>query len=98
MWFQNGSKQPEVSRTDLELLKAQFQGLQSEVRAAKLEFAELYDKTYHALKRHDKRIRDAQKAAPEPEPEVPSEREDLMTQRVLARRRGTDAVSPVLPR
>jgi hypothetical protein len=78
--------------------------VRSEVAREKLSMAELYDKTYHLLKRHEARDRAART---EPEDVDVSHIElvddqvavgDPVTERVLARRRGTGGVSPVLPR
>jgi len=78
--------------------------LRAEISREKLSMAELYDKTYHLLKRHEARER---KAAREPEEqlELPPEEApsgepavDSVTERVMNRRRRTGGISPVVPR
>lgn len=50
-------------------------------------FADLYDKTYHMLKRTEKRLRDAQKHDQEPERGEGAAPSDPVTEKILARRR-----------
>lgn len=76
-----------ATKTELELIRGELATIRAEVSAAKLEYAELADKTLHMLQRAGKRLRDLRNEE-EPQPTQPPQPEvDEVTARVLARRR-----------
>lgn len=56
-----------VSRTEMELLLARFDRLESELKGIRLEWNDVYDKVAHLYDRTRKRIKALQKAEDRPE-------------------------------
>lgn len=84
---------------DYAALAAKVDALHTNWESERLALAELYDKAYHMLQRHAKRTRDAEALqVVEPQEVTEPSRLDLVSERVLNRRRGNGAVSPVTPR
>lgn len=85
-------------------LRGRVEDLAAQVAREKLSMAELYDKTYHLLKRHEARDRASRKEPEDAETgqlalvEEADTGTDPVTQRVLNRRRGGNGISPVVPR
>lgn len=75
-------------------LAAEVAGLRQQWEQERLVMNDLYDKAYHMLQRHSKRVRDAEKETPE-ETLISA---DPTSDRVLSRRKGNNGLSPVLPR